>query len=66
LDYWQNYIIIKVMKKNNVDTETIKDIASRCNISEQTYYNWKKDKPELIKLISMGLDMEKLLMKYKN
>ena len=53
------------MKKNKIDTETIKDIANRCNISEQTYYNWKKDKPELIKLIGMGLDMEKLLNKYK-
>jgi DNA-binding XRE family transcriptional regulator len=54
------------MKKDNIDTKTIKDIAERCNISEQTYYNWKKDKPELIKLISMGLDMEKLLKKYEN
>ena len=52
------------MKK--IPKETIKDIASRCNISEQTYYNWKKDKPELIKLINMGLDMEKLIKKYKN
>ena len=52
------------MKK--IPKETIKDIARRCNISEQTYYNWKKDKPELIKLINMGLDMEKLIKKYKN
>ena len=52
------------MKKDN--TQTIKEIAKRCNISEQTYYNWKKDKPELIKLINMGLDMEKLLNKYNN
>ena len=52
-----------VEKKSKV---RIKDLADRCNISEQTYYNWKKDKPELIKLISMGLDMEKLLIKYKN
>jgi len=44
---------------------TIKDISKRCNISEQTYYNWKKDKPELIKLINMGLDMEILIKKYK-
>jgi len=43
---------------------TIKDIARRCNITEQTYHNWKKDKPELIKLISMGLDMENMLKKY--
>ncbi len=43
---------------------TIKTISKRLNITEQTYYNWKKDKPELIKLINMGLDMEKLLNKY--
>jgi len=43
---------------------TIKDISKRLNITEQTYYNWKKEKPELIKLINMGLDMEKLLNKY--
>jgi len=43
---------------------TIKYISKRCNISEQTYHNWKKDKPELIKLISMGLDMENMLKKY--
>ena len=51
-----------VEKKSKV---RIKDLADRCNISEQTYYNWKKDKPELIKLINMGLDMEQLLNKYK-
>lgn len=45
-------------------TLTIKELSKRLNISEQTYHNWKKDKPELIKLINMGLDMEKLLDKY--
>jgi DNA-binding XRE family transcriptional regulator len=45
---------------------TIKDIAKRCNITEQTYYNWKKDKPELIKLIQMGLDFEIILKKHNN
>ncbi len=49
-----------------ISKTTIKEISNRCNITEQTYYNWKKDKPELIKLIQMGLDMEKLLLKYKN
>lgn len=51
---------------NNADkqTITIKELAKRLNISEQTYHNWKKDKPELIKLINMGLDMETLLGKY--
>ena len=46
--------------------DTIKNIANRCNITEQTYYNWKKDKPELIKLIQMGLDMEQLINKYSD
>ncbi|MCT7642617.1 helix-turn-helix domain-containing protein [Aliarcobacter butzleri] len=51
---------------NNIDkrTITIKELSKRLNISEQTYHNWKKEKPELIKLINMGLDMEKLLKKY--
>lgn len=52
------------MNKENYQKTTIRDIAKRCNISEQTFYNWKKDKPELVKLIGMGLDMEKLLDKY--
>jgi len=52
------------MNKESYQKTTIKDIAKRCNISEQTFYNWKKDKPELVKLIEMGLDMEKLLDKY--
>jgi len=52
-----------IEKKSKV---RIKDLADRCNISEQTYYNWKKNKPELIKLINMGLDLEKLLKNHKN
>jgi len=52
------------MNKTNSSKTTIKDISKRCNISEQTFYNWKKDKPELIKLIEMGLELEKLLKKY--
>ncbi len=52
------------MKNHNEKKITIKEIAKRCNITEQTYFNWKRDKPELIKLINMGLDMETLLNKY--
>jgi len=44
---------------------TNKEIAQRCNITEQTFYNWKKEKPELIKLIEMGLELENLLLKYR-
>ena len=53
------------MDKKNSSKITIKDIAKRCNITEQTYYNWKKDKPELIKLIEMGIELEKILDKFK-
>jgi hypothetical protein len=45
---------------------TIKYIADRCNITEQTYHNWKKNKPELVKLINLGLDMENMIKKYNN
>lgn len=54
------------MKKDDRQTITNKELVKRLNITEQTYYNWKKDKPELVKLIEMGLEMEKLLKKYKN
>ena len=53
------------MNKINSSKPTIKDISKRCNISEQTFYNWKKDKPELIKLIEMGLELEKLIENYQ-
>jgi len=53
------------MKKNDVKTLTVKELVKRLNITEQTYYNWKKSKPELIKLIDMGIEMEKLINKYK-
>ena len=52
------------MNNLNKQTITIKELSKRLNISEQTYHNCKKEKPELIKLINMGLDMEKLLNKY--
>ena len=52
------------MNNLNKQTITIKELSKRLNISEQTYHNWKKEKPELIKLINMGLDVEKLLNKY--
>jgi DNA-binding XRE family transcriptional regulator len=59
-----NNIIIKNTMKQTKKQITVKHIAKRCNISEQTYYNWKKEKPELIKLIQMGLDMEDIIEKY--
>ncbi len=35
--------------------------AKRFNISIATYYNWEKEKPELIKIIDLGLEKEKEL-----
>lgn len=32
--------------------------AERFNISVSTYYNWEKEKPELIKIIELGLEKE--------
>ena len=54
--------------KHDKDDEniTIKKLAKRLNITEQTYYNWKKTKPELISLIHMGLELEKFLNKFKS
>lgn len=54
------------MDKNKSSKTTIKDLAKRCNISEQTYYNWKKEKPELVKLIELGLELEIIIEKHKN
>ena len=36
----------------------IEEICKKFKISKQTWYNWKKEKPELIKLINLGLEAE--------
>lgn len=45
---------------------TNKELAKRFNITEQTYNNWKKNKPELIKIIELGLSLENTLEFYYN
>ncbi len=35
------------------------ELINRLNISLKTYYNWEKNKPELIKIIELGLLKEK-------
>ena len=35
------------------------ELAERFNISIATYYNWEKNKSELIKIIELGLQKEK-------
>lgn len=37
----------------------IEEICKKFKISKQTWYNWKKEKPELIKYINLGLEAEK-------
>jgi len=34
------------------------ELANRFNISLPTYYNWEKNKPELIKIVLLGLQKE--------
>ena len=36
-----------------------KELAKKMNISLKTLYNWEKEKPELIKLLNMGLALNK-------
>lgn len=43
------------MKLTRKDKE---ERAERFNISVSTYYNWEKEKPELIKVIELGLQKE--------
>ena len=43
------------MKLTRKDKE---ERAERFNISVSTYYNWEKVKPELIKIIELGLQKE--------
>ncbi|MEA2019327.1 MAG: hypothetical protein U9N59_12850 [Campylobacterota bacterium] len=45
---------------------TNKELSKRFNITEQTYNNWKKNKPALIKIIELGLDFEDILENYNN
>jgi predicted choloylglycine hydrolase len=45
---------------------TNKELAKRFNITEQTYNNWKKYKPELIKIVEFGLEFEEILEKHCN
>ena len=35
------------------------ELCKKINISLKTLYNWEKTKPELIKLINLGLEKEK-------
>jgi len=37
------------------------ELSNRFNISLPTYYNWEKNKPELIKIVLLGLQKEKEL-----
>jgi len=38
----------------------IEEICNKFKISKQTWYNWKKNKPELIKTILKGLEKENI------
>jgi len=40
---------------------TKKELALRINVDPKTIKNWESSKPELIKLINLGLEVEKHL-----
>ena len=40
---------------------TKKELAERINVDPKTIKNWETTKPELIKLINIGLEVEKYL-----
>lgn len=46
-----------------MNTEEKKALSNRFNISLPTFYSWEKNKPELIKIIELGLMKEKELNK---
>jgi len=41
----------------------VKDLAKRLNITDNTWRNWKKTKPELVKLVELGLKAEESIAK---
>lgn len=45
---------------------TNKELSKRFNITEQTYNNWKKNKPELVQIIELGLEFEDILKNHCN
>jgi len=42
---------------------TITQLAKRLNITDTTWRNWKKTKPELVKLVELGLKAEESIAK---
>lgn len=36
-----------------------KEVAERIKVAIKTIYNWEKEKPELIRLINLGIEKEK-------
>ena len=40
---------------------TKKELAERINVDPKTIRNWETSKPELIKLINLGIEVEKYL-----
>lgn len=45
------------MKLTKKDKE---EISNRIDIAISTFYNWEKTKPELLKLVILGLEYEKI------
>ena len=44
-----------------MNTKLKKELAEKFNISVSTFYQWEKNKPELIRLIKLGIEYENKL-----
>ena len=43
-----------------------RDIAGILNIDTKTLYNWKKNKPELYRIVMLGFEFDELLKQAEN
>ena len=43
-----------------------RDIAGILNIDTKTLYNWKKNKPELYRIVMLGFKLDELLKQAEN
>ena len=43
-----------------------RDIAGILNIDTKTLYNWKKNKPELYRIVMLGIKFDELLKQAEN
>lgn len=56
---------IELFSKNTIDKVSVKDIAQNCNLSTRTFYNYFKDKYEIINSCYISI-LENYFQEHKN